>query len=78
MTTTYEEIVVRDERLTVSKLAWRRHRRHVPGTAEAIYADNRGIADQGPFIPVGMTVRLAVQPSTESGTVTPAPRIELW
>lgn len=78
MATTYEEIVVRDDQLTVSKLAWRRYQRHLPGAAEAIYADNPGIADQGPFIPVGMVVRLAVQPGPESAPVTPAPRIELW
>lgn len=78
MTATYEEIVVRDDQLTVSKLAWRRHQRHVPGAAEAIYADNPGIADQGPFIPVGMRVRLAVQPEAESGATAPVPRIELW
>ena len=53
MTGIVESVTVEGEFLTVSLIVWRRFRRPMPGLVEAIHDINPGLADLGPFLPVG-------------------------
>ena len=72
--TVEETITVAGDGITVSNLVWRRFRRRATGVAEAVLAANPGLADAGPFIPVGTKVRF---PAMEDVPATSAV-ITLW
>ena len=74
----FDVVTVHDDRLTVSRLVWRRHRAHMPGLVEAILAANPGLAAAGPFIPPGTRVSVPVIEQASGAGATPAPLIELW
>ena len=53
-----EVIVVRGEEITVERIVARRFRDYMPGYVERVFSLNVGLADHGPFIPLGTKVLL--------------------
>lgn len=51
-----EIIVVKGEAITLPLLLWRRFKKQKEGFMERVLAMNTGLADFGPFIPVGTAV----------------------
>jgi phage tail protein X len=75
MATTFENITVDTEGLTVSLIVWRRFRRPTSRIVERIYEDTPGLAALGPILPVGTTFRIPIDQPRESTTIEP---ISLW
>ena len=73
---TLETYVVRDERLTIARLIWRRFRRPMPGMAERVLTMNPGLAAMRPFLAVGTSVRIPIDPPTAKGPERPV--VQLW
>ncbi|PYF05050.1 phage tail protein X [Rhodopseudomonas faecalis] len=64
---TTEDVTVKSEGMTVSRMIWRRYRRRMPGLAEQVFAINPGLAAVSPILPVGTTFKMPVvsdQPQT--------------
>lgn len=76
MTTLTETVEVKTNGTTVPLLIWRRFRRPMPGLADRIYELNPGLADLGPFLPLGTTFDMPVDTPRQSEEVL-AP-ITLW
>lgn len=75
-TETFEKVVVSGDGLTASLLVWRRFKKPMPGLVERIYALNPGLAESGPFLPVGAEFLLPIPAaSTGEQDVTP---VRLW
>lgn len=55
-----ETIVVKGEAITLSLLVWRRFKRQSTGFVERVLDLNPGLADLGPIIPVGTSIRFPV------------------
>jgi phage tail protein X len=55
-----ETITVEGEGLTVSLIVWRRFHRPMPGLVKQIYDINPGLADHGPFLPVGIQFEMPI------------------
>lgn len=75
MPDTIETVRVEGEGLTVSLLVWRRFQQSMPGAVEAILDLNPGLADFGPFLPVGTIVQIPVPSPRVNADVTP---VRLW
>ena len=75
MTDIVETITVSGDGITVPLLIWRRFRRPMPGLMEAVYARNHGLADLGPYLPMGTVVELPIPVPRENARADP---IRLW
>ena len=53
-------LTVAAEGTTLDLLLWRKFRREVPGLVEDTLRNNPGLARLGAFLPVGLSVKLAV------------------
>jgi len=73
---TTETITVDREGMTASLLVWRRFRRPMPATVERVYELNPGLAESGPFLPVGAVVVMPI-PDTGKSTAEATP-VRLW
>ena len=60
MTDLTEKVTVEGDGLTVSLIVWRRFRRPMPGLVETVYALNYGLADLGPYLPLGTVFMLPI------------------
>lgn len=76
MTTTLETITVQGDGLTIPLLVWRRFRRPMPGLVESILEINQGLADLGPFLPLGTVFNMPIPISSD--TAQPQARLKLW
>jgi phage tail protein X len=73
---TTETITVRTEGLTLDQLVWRRFRRPVPGLVEQVLDLNPGLAQLGPYLPLGAEIIL---PTLEQAADPVAQEvIQLW
>jgi len=70
-----ETITVQGEGITVSRLIWRRFHRPMPGLVERVLDMNPGLADLGPYLPLGTKVAI---PVPTEGTPDIQPPITLW
>ena len=69
---TNETLEVVAERTTLDLLLWRRFRREVPGLVEETLRRNPGVARLGAFLPVGLSVKVAVPaPEPKGRSTTP-------
>lgn len=75
MSSVIETIVVKGDFITVPLLVWRRFRRPMPGLVEAIYSLNHELAESGPYIPVGTSIKIPVPIPREKARLEP---IKLW
>ncbi|WP_029418033.1 tail protein X [Brevundimonas bacteroides] len=73
---TTDSITVSADQLTLADLVWRKYRRPIPGLVEQVLALNPGLAQLGPYIPLGTVVVLPVLQEAAQ----PAEReiIQLW
>ncbi len=55
-----ETVVVKGEAITLSLLVWRRFKRQSMGFVERVLDMNHGLADIGPIIPVGTSIRFPI------------------
>lgn len=55
-----ETVVVKGEAITLSLLVWRRFKRQSMGFVERVLDMNPRLADIGPIIPVGTSIRLPI------------------
>ncbi|KAB0538206.1 phage tail protein X [Pseudochrobactrum saccharolyticum] len=55
-----ETVVVKGEAITLSLLVWRRFKRQSMGFVERVLDMNSGLADIGPIIPVGTSIRFPI------------------
>ncbi|MBX8785235.1 tail protein X (plasmid) [Pseudochrobactrum algeriensis] len=55
-----ETVVVKGEAITLSLLVWRRFKRQSMGFVERVLDMNPGLADIGPIIPVGTSIRFPI------------------
>ena len=74
---TIEVIEVKAERTTLDLLLWRRVRREAPGLVEETLRRNPGLARLGAFLPVGLSVKVAV-PDPEPKGRRAAPVVTLY
>ena len=74
---TIETLEVATERTTLDLLLWRRFRREVPGLVEDTLRRNPGLARLGAFLPVGLSVKVAV-PDPEPKGRSAAPVVTLY
>lgn len=71
----YEPVTIEGEGITVSLLIWRRFKRPMPGLAEQVYDLNVGLAELGPYLPLGTELLLPI-PTPRPATVLDP--ITLW
>lgn len=73
---TTESITVSADQLTLADLIWRKYRRPIRGLLEQVLALNPGLAQLGPYLPVGTVVVLPILQEASR----PAERevIQLW
>jgi len=57
---TTETLKVAGEGITLDQLVWRKFRRPIPGLVEQVLALNPGVAQLGPYLPVGTVVVLPI------------------
>lgn len=76
MAEVFQTITVSGDGITLPLLIWRRFQRPMPGLLERAYADNPRIADLGPVLQVGTTVKLLIPEIAETTEV--AEKISLW
>lgn len=72
-----ERIRVVAEFSTVSLMVWRRFKRPMPGLVEDTFARNPGLADLGPYLPVGTEFDLKIETPRKSAGETQEP-VRLW
>ncbi len=70
-----ETITVQGDNVSVSLIVWRRFKRPMPGLVEMIYDTNPGLADLGPYLPVGTVFSLPIPTPREPVILEP---IKLW
>lgn len=79
--TGFELITVQGENITADLLVWRRYRRRAPGIVEHLLDTNPHLARvhrEGPFIPVGVQVRIPIDPVMLAGAPKPVTTKTLW
>lgn len=71
-----ETITVKGDHITLDLLVWRRFRDHRSGFVERVLNMNPGLADLGPFLPIGTKVRIPL----DAPELRPAERpvVRLW
>lgn len=70
-----QSLTVEGEFITVSLLIWRMFGRQPTGLVERVYDMNPGLADHGPYLPIGATVVIPMDVSE----ATPGRQIvRLW
>lgn len=57
---TTESLTVTADGLTLDLLIWRRYRRPIAGLVEQVLALNPGLAQRGPYLPLGALILLPV------------------
>jgi len=73
---TTQTIKVEAEELTLDQLVWRKFRRPIPGLVEQVLALNPGLAQLGPYLPLGRTI---VLPVLQEAALAPKREIiQLW
>ncbi len=78
--TGYELYRVTGEYVTVDLLVWRRYKKRAPGIVEAMMDCNPQISRvhrTTPFLPVGMYVRIPIDPDLVMG-LPKAPPLDIW
>ena len=70
-----ETVTVAGDVVTVSLIVWRRFKRPMPGLVETIFDINPGLADLGPFLPVGTVFTMPIPTPREPVILDP---IKLW
>ena len=70
-----ERVPVEGEFITVPLIVWRRFKRPMPGLVEQILDRNPGLAELGPFLPVGTIFDMPVPTPREPAILEP---IRLW
>lgn len=75
-----ERVTVQGDQISVPLIVWRRFGRQVPGLVERIYDMNPGLADLGPYPPVGTVFDMPVtaEGGGEVGGTEPLETIKLW
>ena len=77
MSDVIEGIRVRSEFTTLPLLLWRRFLRPMPGLVEDTLDRNPGLADLGPFLPVGTEVQVKIETARDE-RVQVQEAIRLW
>jgi phage tail protein X len=72
---TTETYVVETEGMMVDAMVWRRFRKPMPGLVERVLAMNPGIAEFGPYLPVGTSVTIPIDDQTGPKVVEV---VKLW
>lgn len=67
--------IVESEGLTLSVIVWRLFKRKPEGYVERVLAANPGLADAGPYLPVGTRLVLPLDVETQA---QPRTVIRLW
>ena len=70
-----ERVAVEGEFITVPLIVWRRFKRPMPGLVEQTLDRNPGLAELGPFLPVGTILDMPVPTPREPAILEP---IRLW
>ena len=70
-----ERVTVSGEFITLSLIVWRRFHRPMPDLIEQILALNPGLAERGPYLPVGTTFDMPVPAPREPAILEP---VKLW
>lgn len=73
---TTETITVSADQLTLADLVWRKYRRPIPGLVEQVLNLNPGLAQLGPYLPLGTVVILPVL--QEAARPVEREVIQLW
>ena len=73
---TTETITVSADQLTLADLVWRKYRRPIPGLVEQVLNLNPGLAQLGPYLPLGTVVLLPVL--QEAARPVEREVIQLW
>jgi phage tail protein X len=71
----FETITVEGDFISVSLLVWRRFKRPMPGLVEQILDLNTGLADLGPYIPVGTVLIMPIPTPRAPAVLDP---VRLW
>lgn len=71
----FEPITVKGDFITVSLLIWRRFKRPMPGLAEQVYDINVGLAELGPYLPLGTELLMPIPTARAAPVLDP---ITLW
>mgnify|MGYP000919564788 CR=1 FL=1 len=77
----YDLVTVEQEEVTADLLVWRYYRTRAPGILEHMLDVNPHLAKVhrfSPFIPVGVMVRMPVDPSILAGAPQKANKVVLW
>jgi len=73
--TGFETFIVQGDGLTVDAIIWQRYRRRTPRLFEQTLELNPGLAELGPMIPHGTTLRIPLLPPPAERQVTV---VRLW
>ncbi|WEK50300.1 MAG: tail protein X [Candidatus Kaistia colombiensis] len=76
MATTYEEVKVAGEFITIDLLVWRRFKRRTDGLVDRILMANPALAEAGPYLPIGTVVQIPIDAPTPG--VARVEAIRLW
>lgn len=70
-----ERVTVEGEFVTVSLIVWRRFKHPMPGLVAEVLDLNPGLADLGPYLPVGTRFDMPVPTPREPTILEP---VKLW
>lgn len=73
---TTETYVVETDGVAIDSMVWRRFRKPMPGLVERILDANRGLAELGPFLPLGTTVVIPIDDTPVGPAVVDV--VKLW
>lgn len=73
---TTESLTVNGEGVTLDQLVWRKFHRPIPGLVEQVLGLNPGLAQLGPYLPVGTRVVLPIL--QEASQPVTREVIQLW
>ena len=79
--TGYEYLIVETENTTCDLIVWRRYKMRARGIVEKLLDANPHLAKHhrnGPFIPVGVQVRIPIDPEIMRGWPGESKSISLW
>ncbi|WP_336801819.1 tail protein X [Kaistia sp. MMO-174] len=76
MATTFEEVKVAGEFITIDLLVWRRFKRRADGIVDRILMANPELATAGAYLPVGTIVKIPIDAPTPGAVQVEA--IRLW
>jgi phage tail protein X len=77
----YEHVTIRGDNITPSKLIWRRYKRPSRTILWQFLEANPEVSEalgEGPFLPIGMTVRIPIDPSILRGQPPALRQVRLY